>query len=256
MYEPVFTPPPRSWREWWSAVREFTAGWYGIAAGEVSGYHRQADRLGRHLGVSLSPSIHEWFAFAIDLQQAGIFDRAFGGDRFTVGWDESIEAMYLLTLGEKDVCWGVQQEHLADDDPPVDVWHLAGSGLRSWRWSHHHTPAISQFALQHLIHRLVPAGGVHYAFMPVSPENAGLLRGAELIRDAGLTSIDLGAEMLIEGEDLVVLAGKSPWTPPEVTDITVHAVIGPSRTGSIPPLLLDLAPGLKDASRRLPRPAR
>jgi hypothetical protein len=47
-------------------------------------------------------------AFADDLRQAGIFDRAFGGDRFTVGWDNDSKSVYLLTLGgEEDVCWGV-----------------------------------------------------------------------------------------------------------------------------------------------------
>src|SRR5258708_24455620 len=96
VYKPVFTEPPESWRGWWSAVREFAAGWYGIPAGEVQGYDREVDWLGRQLGMSLSPSIHEWAAFAADLQQAGVFDRAFNGDRFTVDWDSDMEVITLL----------------------------------------------------------------------------------------------------------------------------------------------------------------
>jgi hypothetical protein len=43
----------------------------------------------------------------------------------------------------------------------------------------------------------------------------------------------LGGRVLIEDDDLVVLAGTSPWTPEE-TDITIQAEIGVSRAGSIP----------------------
>jgi hypothetical protein len=103
VYKPVFTQPPQSWRDWWSAVRDFAAGWYGIASGEVRGYHPEVDSLGRQLGVSLSPSVYEWAAFAADLDQAGIFGRAFR-DRFTLSWDPQIEAVTLLTLIERDVC--------------------------------------------------------------------------------------------------------------------------------------------------------
>jgi hypothetical protein len=128
VYTPVFARPPQSWRDWWSAVREFAAGWYGIAAGEVTGYHRDVDTLERQLGMSLSPSIHEWAAFAADLHQAGVFDQAFR-DRFTLDWDQDIEAVTtLLTLSEGDVYWGVQQQHLAREDPPVDAWLPARTG--------------------------------------------------------------------------------------------------------------------------------
>jgi len=72
------------------------------------GYDREAGRLGRQLGVSPSPSIHEWAAFATDLQHAGVFVRAFNGDRFTLGWDSDMEAVTLLTLLEGDVCWAVE----------------------------------------------------------------------------------------------------------------------------------------------------
>jgi hypothetical protein len=135
VYQPVFTRPPQTWRDWWSAIRRFAAGWYGIPAGEVRGYHRDVDLLGRQLGVAVSPSIHEWAAFAADLRQAGVFDRAIR-DVPTLGWDTGTEALTLLTLAEQDVRWGVRQEHLAGEDPPVDTWLVDPDGReplsRAW----------------------------------------------------------------------------------------------------------------------------
>jgi len=193
------------------------------------GYHPEVDSLGRQLGVSLSPSVHEWAAFAADLDQAGIFGRAFR-DRFTLSWDPQIEAVTLLTLIERDVCWGVPREHLTGEDPPVDTWLLDPSGPQSPRWWRRHTPTTSQFALQHLIACLYPAGGFT-ASLPPSPELA------ERLRTIGRTSIDLGDQVLIEDNDLVIMVGKSPWTPEEETNITVQVEIGATRTGSIPQLL-------------------
>ena len=240
MYTPVFTQPPQSWRDWWAAVRAFAAGWYGIAAGQVQGYDREVRSLERQLGVCLSPSIHEWAAFAADLQQAGVFGRAFNGDRFTLGWDEVIQTITLLTLLEGDVCWGVHQTHLGRDDPPVDLWRPARIG-HFWEWWRQHTPTTSQFALRYLIAHLPypgnPAAGGFETTVPPSPELFGQLRSI------GRTSIDLGSEVLIEDDDLVVLAGKPVWAPPgeETGTITVRAAIGASRIDSIPPLLVDLA---------------
>jgi hypothetical protein len=234
VYKPVFTQPPKSWRDWWSAVRAFAAGWYGIAAGEVTGYNPEVASLGRQLGVSLSPSIHEWAAFAADLQQAGVFDRAFR-DRFTLGWDTDIEAVTLLTLAEGDVCWAVHQQYLGREDPPVDAWRPAPTSRRSWDWWRRHSPTTSLFALQHLIAYLHPAGGGFNMNVPPSPELV------ERLRSIGRTSIDLGSQVLIEDDDLLVLVGKSLWTPDEETDITVQAAIGACRTGSIPQILVDLA---------------
>lgn len=234
VYRPVFTRPPRSWREWWSAVREFAAGWYGIPAGQVSGYHRDVDALGRQLGVVLSPSVHEWAAFAAELRQLGLFGDAFRDD-FTLGWDSDMEAVTLLTLAEGDVCWGVHEKHLGREDPPVDAWHPARTGSRSWDWWRRHTPTTSQFALQHLIGYLHAAGGGFIVSVPPSPELVQRLRGI------GRTSIELGGQILIEDDDLIVLAGKSLWTPDDDTNITVEAEIGASRIGSVPQLLADLA---------------
>lgn len=235
MFKPVFTQPPQSWQDWWTAVRRFAAGWYGIAAGEVRGYDREADRLGRHLATPLSPSIHEWAAFAADLHQAGVFARAFNGGRFTLGWDSDMESVTLLTLLEGDARWGVHQAHLGRDDPPVDLWLPARIG-QSWEWCRQFTPTTSQFALQHLIAGLHPTVGGFETTVPPSPELASQLQRI------GRNSIDLGSEVLIEDDDLVVLAGKSVWAPPgEQAGITVQAAIGASRTGSVPQPLVDLA---------------
>lgn len=73
--------------------------------------------------------------------------------------------------------------------------------------------------------------------MPPSAELVGRLRGI------GQASIDLGGQVLIEDDDLIVMVGKSLWTPDKDTDITVQVEIGASRAGSIPPLLVDLARG-------------
>jgi hypothetical protein len=235
VYRPVFSKTPESWRDWWSAVREFVAGWYDIAPGEVRGYHPEADSLGRALGVSLSPSVHEWAAFAADLHEAGVFRRALR-DRFTLGWDTQTEAVTLLTLNEGDVRWGVPREHLVGEDPPVDTWLLDPGTRRPPRWWRRHTPTISQFALQHLIAYLHPAGGGFTVSLPASA--AGII---ERLRGAGRTSIDLGGQLLIEDDDLVIMVGRSLWTADAETDITVQVEVGPSRIGSIPQAVVDLA---------------
>jgi len=157
MYRPVFTRQPESWREWWSAVRAFAAAWYGIAAGEVTGKDPGVLTLEREIGLTISPSVHEWAAFAADLQRAGIFQRAIRDD-FTLGWDPVRDALRLLTLGEGDVEWVVVREHLADEDPPVEGLHLDGSDgrvLGTWQ----HTPTTSEFVLQQLIAYLDHPGG-------------------------------------------------------------------------------------------------
>ena len=56
-----------------------------------------------------------------------------------------------------------------------------------------------------------------------------------------LFSIDLGGQILIEDNDLVIMVGKALWTPDEETHITVEAEIGASRIDSVPQLLVDLA---------------
>ena len=80
-----------------------------------------------------------------------------------------------------------------------------------------------------------PGGRRFTVNLPASPELAELLRGS------GRTSINLGDQVLIEDNDLIIMAGKSLWAPEEETDITVQVEIGASRAASIPRPLLDLA---------------
>src|SRR5262249_2771332 len=108
-------------------------------------------------------------------------------------------------------------------------------GRQCPRWWRQHTPTTSQFALKHLIGYLHGAGGGFSVSMPPSPELI------QQLQSIGRTSTELGGQLLIEDDDLVILAGKSPWVPEEETDIIVEAEIGASRTGSIPQLLIDLA---------------
>lgn len=233
MFKPVFSEQPASWRQWWQAVRAFTAGWYGIPAGEVTGRHAAADELGRQLGVTLSPALHEWAAFTAGLRQAGLRDRALR-DNSLLCWDAETESVLLMEDLEGAVRWGVGRQHLSEDDPPVRCCLDSGPTASSWEpW----TPTTSQFALQHVIAYLQPAGGGMLLVndVPSSPELLARLR------DAGRTAIDLGGELLIEDDDLVVLAGKSLWSATEEPAIDISVTIGPGRAESIPDVLVELA---------------
>lgn len=149
MYRPVFTKQPELWQEWWSAVRAFTAAWYGIPAGEVRGHHPEVAALEREADVTISPSVHEWAAFAADLRQAGIFEQAIR-DNYTLGWKPGSNALRLLTIAEGNVEWIVLRQNLGDEDPPVEGLHSNGSeGQLSETWRH--TATTSEFALQQLI---------------------------------------------------------------------------------------------------------
>ena len=230
MYQPVFTRQPESWREWWSAIRAFTAAWYGIPAGEVRGRDPLIRALEREADVTISPSVHEWAAYAAELQQTGIFDRAMR-DTLTIGWEPHTTGLRLLTVVEGTVEWTVPLEHLAEDDPPVECLHIDdrdGQILETWR----HTPTTSQFALQQLISYRRPPGGGFTVEMTASAE---LLDQLQAIG----TCIELGTQTLIEGDDLLILAGMSPWTVPEGWD-TIEVQIGASRVNSVPKILTDL----------------
>jgi hypothetical protein len=232
VFKPVFSAPLQSWREWWGAVREFAAGWYGIAAGEVTGHHPMADALGQELGVSLSPSLHEWRAFTDHLNQAGLLGRALR-DRSLLCWDSDTESVLLMQDVEGTVRWAVRPEHLPDQDPPVQMWFDGEPGASPWhRW----TPTASQFALQHLIAYLRPAAGGWLLINDI-PRSDELI---ERLKSAGRSSIDLDGQLLIEDDDLIVMAGKSLWSDQGASGIDVEVKIGPSRAGSIPAPLADL----------------
>ena len=233
MFRPVFSEQPASWRQWWQAFRAFTAGWYGIPAGEVTGRHAAADELGRQLGVTLPPALHEWAAFTAELRQAGIRDRALR-DHPLLCWDDESESVLLMEDLEGSARWGVGLQHLSEDDPPVRCWLDSGPAAGSWEpW----TPTTSQFALQHVIAYLRPAGGGELLVndVPSSPELI------DRLRTAGRTAIDLGGELLIEDDDLIVLAGKSLWSATEEPAIDISVTIGPGRAESVPDVLVDVA---------------
>jgi hypothetical protein len=102
----------------------------------------------------------------------------------------------------------VLREHLADEDPPVECLHIDtrdGRTLGTWR----HTPTTSEFVLQQLIAYLHHPGGGFSVDMTPTPE---LL---DQLRSIGQTSIELGRPTLIEGEDLLILVGESPFTQPD-----------------------------------------
>jgi hypothetical protein len=215
-------------------VRAFAAAWYGTAPGEVTGDSQEVLAIGREIGLTISPSVHEWSRFASDLRQAGIFGRAIR-DNYTLDWVPRYNALRLLTLSEGDVEWVVVREHLADEDPPVECLHLDDRGGRvrgTWR----HTPTTSQFVLQQLIAYLDHPGGAFVVDMTPSPE---LL---DQLRSIGHTSIELGGETLIEGEDLLILVGESPFTQPDGWS-SVRVEIGPSRVDAVPKVLSDLTHG-------------
>jgi hypothetical protein len=234
MYRPVFTKQPESWQEWWLAVRAFAGAWYGIATGDVTGSNPDVLALEQEIGLTISPSVHEWASFAADLRQAGIFEQAMRDD-FTFGWDPGHDVLRLLTIAEGDVDWVVTREHLADEDPPVECRLVGGSDDSAWEtWRH--TPTTSEFVLQHLIAYLRHPGGGFSVDMEVPPE---LL---DQLRRVGETSIELGRQTLIEGEDLLILVGESPFTQPDGWS-TIAVEIGPSRRDSIPKVLSDLTQG-------------
>jgi hypothetical protein len=145
----------------------------------------------------------------------------------------------VMSLIEGDVLWAVRPDHLADEDPPVQIWCGGEPDVAPW---HHWTPTTSQFALQHLIGYLHPADGGWLLINDI-PRSDELI---EELRGAGRSSIDLDGKLLVEDDDLIVLAGKSLWSDEGQSGFDVQAAIGPSRIGSIPGYLVDLAhyPGI------------
>jgi hypothetical protein len=69
-----------------------------------------------------------------------------------------------------------------------------------------------------------------------SPELLDQLRGI------GQTSVELSRQTLIEGDDLLILVGASPFTQPDGWS-SVAVEIGPSRADSVPEALSNLTDG-------------
>jgi hypothetical protein len=234
LFQPVFVRHPESWREWWQAVRDFAAGWYGVELGAVRGWSAYVDDIGRSAGVNLPPGIHEWACFASDLEHAGQFRLAMR-DGLTLGWVEQLRIFTLLTLGEGDVAWAVAEQHLNLDDPPVDAWMVSGPEWDNWTLWRRHTDSTSLFALESLLaHLHAPGGGFS---TDIEPSTALLDHLAAL----GRSRIQIGPAVLIEGDDLVIRVGPSPWSANPETDYTLQVELGTSRINNIPEDLISLA---------------
>ena len=230
----VFTRQPESWREWWAAIRTSTADWYSIPAGEVRGHDPLVAEVEREIGMTISPSVHEWAAYAADLKRAGVFQRAMR-DHFALKWVPDIDALRILSISEGDLDWVIQRGYLRHEDPPVEARCIDienGELLGTWQ----HTATTSEFALQQLLAYRRPSGGSFGVDMTVTPE---LL---EQIRSAGHISLQLGRETLIEGDDLLIVAGVSPYSLPEGRD-SIEVQVGASRVGRLPQVLTELAEG-------------
>jgi hypothetical protein len=168
------------------------------------------------------------------LRQAGIFEQAIRDD-YTLGWKPGSNALRLLTIAEGNVEWVVLRQNLGDEDPPVEGLHIDDSGgrlLETWR----HTATTSEFALQHLIGYLRHPGGGFSVDMTPSPELV------DRLRSIGQTSIRLSRQTLIEDNDLLILAGESPWTQPDGWS-SIQVEVGPSRIRSVPKVLTELTQG-------------
>jgi hypothetical protein len=202
-----------------------------MAPGDVSGNDPAVRALERKIGTAISPSIHEWSAFTTDLRQAGL-EHVIRDDP-TLGWRPRRSALRLLTLGEGDSEWVVMRKYLADDDPPVECLDVEEWSRRVLA-TRRHTATTSEFALQHLIAYLNPGGGGFEVNMTPSPE---LL---DELRSVGETSIQLGQQTLIEGEDLLIVVGVGPFDQPDGLG-SIQVEIGPSRTNAIPKTLSNLA---------------
>ena len=234
MFQPVFEHHPESWREWWQAVRDFAAGWYGVDLGGVRAWSADVEAVGRSAGVSLPPGIHEWACFASDLEHAGRFGPAMR-DRLSLGWVEQLRVFTLLTLGEGDVVWAVAEQDLGLDDPPVDAWMVSDRDSDKWTLWRRHTNSTSLFALEHLLSYLHAPGG---GFSKDIERSTTLL---DQLATLGRSRIQIGAAVLIEGEDLVIRVGPSPWSADPESDYTLQVELGTSRIGRIPEDLISLA---------------
>lgn len=234
MFEPVFVRQPESWREWWQGVRDFATAWYGVELGPVRAWAADLDDIGRRAGVTLPPGIHEWACFATDLERAGLFTLTMR-DRQSIRWVERLRVLNLLTLAEGDVAWAVAEQHLNVEDPPVDVWLLNAPESDSWTFWRRHTDSTSLFALEQLLGYLHGAGGGFST--DVDPSTALLDELSKL----GRSRIQIGAAVLIEGDDLVIRVGPSPWSANPETDYTVQVELGASRINNIPEVLIQLA---------------
>lgn len=65
--------------------------------------------------MTISPSVHEWAAYAADLKRAGVFERAMR-DYFVLEWAPDIDALRILSIAEGNVEWVIQRGYLGHED--------------------------------------------------------------------------------------------------------------------------------------------
>lgn len=142
---------------------------------------------------------------------------------------------WILSIVEGNVDWVIQHGHLGREDPPVEALHVDaehGELLDSWQ----HTATTSAFAFQQLLAYRRSPGGSFSVDMTVTPDVLDRMRGA------GRISVQLDRQTLIEGDDLLVVAGVSPYTLPEGWG-SIEVQVGASRVGHVPQVLTELTGG-------------
>jgi hypothetical protein len=72
------------------------------------GHDHQVAEVEREIGMTISPSVHEWADYAADLKRAGVFERAMR-DYLVLEWDPDIDALRSLSIAEGNVDWVIQR---------------------------------------------------------------------------------------------------------------------------------------------------
>jgi hypothetical protein len=233
MYQPVFREPPQNWRQWWTCLRRFAAGWWERPEGTVGQRTEEAQRLERDLGRNLSPAIFEWSAFHADRL-------GFPRDDHDFGWNDELQAVTLLIQGEHDRYWGILPEHLELDDPPVHAWALDHFGKGgAWHAPTAWSPTTTAFALNHLINYLnAPAGRLQTW---VSTDEAAQI--TEDLTAAMATRFELDDTVLFEDIDAIARIQPRRYQDPDEPkrlDIAVH--LGDRWSFTLPPSIETLVP--------------
>jgi uncharacterized protein (TIGR02996 family) len=126
---PTFAHVPCGWREWWRLIRVLTERWHGSRGvsplPDVGGRSAEVQAAEARLGVTFSPSMREWVAFARDVRRSGNYHDVLR-DVYTMERLPNHPAISLLLQCEGDYYWAVHHADLDKIDPPVhgDHWDL------------------------------------------------------------------------------------------------------------------------------------
>lgn len=133
----------------WSLLKDFVAEWH-TPLQEGDGYSAtELDEAERRLGFALPPALREWY------QLAGQRDELFANDPYGFSCPQELsiekddhEVLWLFVETQADVSWGIRQQDLSQDDPPVYVEGIADTeGLRL------SNETFSEFILQVIVHQ-------------------------------------------------------------------------------------------------------